>query len=298
MHGKCGAVSSSRCFVQFSHPGSEHEPDPGGGKAWNTHDSSHARKFMEFLGRWVDADGSRRSGRLRAWGEWEAESRLVRELRRPDGDWLHPRFLWEPFFVSKSDHRRLHNTDPFIFGERFLYSNCGQPRKPGLRALGRGSVVAFGSGRKIAGERRWMLDTVLVVADSVEYDADTARLALADVVPEAFLEVTAGPIADNEEATFRLYRGATPDDPVDGMYSFFPAREAEGDSGFPRPVIELPDEYFNPRSWQAPKGLWRDRSVDERRGLWRSLAEQVYHDGLVLGIRAALPDRRVGARKQ
>ena len=31
-----GGMSGSRCFVQFSHPGTEHEPDPGGGKAWNT----------------------------------------------------------------------------------------------------------------------------------------------------------------------------------------------------------------------------------------------------------------------
>ena len=32
-------------FVQFSHPGREHEPDPSGGKAWSTLDSQHARKF-------------------------------------------------------------------------------------------------------------------------------------------------------------------------------------------------------------------------------------------------------------
>ena len=98
-------MGSRRCFVQFSHPGSEHEPDPGGGKAWNTRDSSHARKSMEVPGSWVAADGSRRSGRLRAWGEWEAESRLMREPSRPAGDWLHPRSLWEPFYVPKSDHR-------------------------------------------------------------------------------------------------------------------------------------------------------------------------------------------------
>ena len=177
-------MSGSRCFVQFSHPGTEHEPDPGGGKAWNTHASSHARKFMEFPGRWMEEDGSTREGRLRAWGEWEAESHLLRELRRPGGDWLHPRFLWEPYYVPREDHHRLHNTDPFIFGPRFLYSNCGQLAKPGLRALGPGSVIAFGSGKGIAGDRRWMVDTVMVIAGSVEYGAGDAREALSGLADE------------------------------------------------------------------------------------------------------------------
>ncbi len=281
-----------RSFIQFSHPGREHEPDPGGEKAWNTWDTSHARKFMQFRGEWIDEDDGTRSGGLRAWGEWEPESDLIRELNQPCNDWLCPRYLWHPYYVPKDDHQRLHNTDPFIFGDRFLYSNCGQPSKPGLRRLGEGSVIAFGSGRKIEGERQWMLDTVLVVADSVEYAAPEARLVLDDLASDTFLAVTGGPIVDNEEASFRLYRGATPDEPVNGMFSFFPAMPADGDSGFPRPLIDLPVEYFNPRSWQAPKGLWRDRSSHELRGLWQCLVAQVREAGLVLGTYAELPERR------
>ena len=248
-------MTNSRCFVQFSHPGREHEPDPGGGKAWNTWDTSHARKFMQFRGEWIDEDDGTRSGGLRAWGEWEPESDLIRELNQPGGNWLYPRYLWHPYYVPKDDHQRLHNTDPFIFGDRFLYSNCGQPSKPGLRRLGEGSVIAFGSGRKIEGERQWMLDTVLVVADSVEYAAPEARLVLDDLASDTFLAVTGGPIVDNEEASFRLYRGATPDEPVNGMFSFFPAMPADGDSGFPRPLIDLPGEYFNPRRPSRPASV-------------------------------------------
>ena len=285
-------MTDNRCFVQFSHPGREHEPDPGGGKAWNTWDTSHARKFMQFRGEWIDEDEGTHSGSLRAWGEWEPESDLTRELNQPGGNWLYPRYLWHPYYVPKDDHQRLHNTDPFIFGDRFLYSNCGQPSKPGLRRLGAGSVIAFGSGRKIEGERRWMLDTVLVVADSVEYAAPEARLVLEDWASDTFLAVTGGPIVDNEEASFRLYWGATPDEPVNGMFSFFPAMPADGDSGFPRPPLNLPAEYFNPRSWQAPKGLWRERSSQELRALWNSLASQVWEAGLVLGAYAELPERR------
>ena len=288
-------MADNPCFVQFSHPGREHEPDPCGGKGWNTYDSTHGRKFMEFCGRWIEEDGSARSGSLRAWGEWEAESDLVCELNQPCQDSLYPRYLWHPYYVPKDDYERLHNTDPFIFGERFLYSNCGQRRgskSSGLTHLGRGSVIAFGSGKEIAGERKWLLDTVLVVADSFTYTAPEARRALADAAPEAFLTVTGGPIVDNEEASFRLYMGAAADDPAEGMFSFFPAMPAHGDAGFPRPLIDLPSEYFNPRSWQAPKGLWRERTSEELHGLWKSLVAQVREAGLVLGTHATLPERR------
>ena len=283
-------------FVQFPHPGREHKPDHGGGKAWNKLKSQHARKFMEFGGKWIEDDGSTRSGSLRAWGEWEAESDLIRKLSQPGQDSKYPRYLWHPYYIPKDNYRCLHNTDPFIFGERFLYSNCAQWRglkHSGLRQLGRGSVIAFGSGKEITGERKWVLDTVLVVADSLPYSAPEARRVLADSVPEAFLTVTGGPMVDSkDQASFRLYRGATADDPVDGMFSFFPAMPANGDAGFPRPVIELASEHFNPRSWQAQKGLRRNCTNEELRGIWKSLVSQVRGAGLLVGTHAAVPERR------
>ena len=280
-------------FVQFPHPGREHEPDLAGGKAWNTLNSQHARKFMEFGGKWIENDGSARSGNLRAWGEWEAESDLVCGLIQPRQDPHYPRYLCHPYYVPRDNYQWLHNTDPFIFGERFLYSNCKQVTVSSLAHLGRGSVIAFGSGMKIAGNPEWVLDTVLVVADSLTYSAPEARRVLADAAPEAFLTVTGGPMVDNnEQASFRLYRGATPEDPVEGMFSFFPAMPAHGEAGFLRPLIDLPSEYFNPRNWQAPKGVRQQRTSEELRGLWKSLVGQVRGAGLLLGTHAALPERR------
>lgn len=221
-------MSDSACFVQFPHPGGEHWPDRGGGKGWNTFDSGHARKFMQLRGTWIAGDGSVHGGELWAWGEWEAQSELVRSLDASGAPGL-PHHLWRPYYViPRGGYERLHNTDPFIFGERFLYSNCKQPSRPGLRQLGRGSVIAFGSKRG-----GWVLDTVLVVADYIDYAAPEAHRALVDEVPGAFLAVTAGPLVGNgEEETLRLYRGATPDDRVDGMFSFFPAMPAGRGAGF------------------------------------------------------------------
>ena len=109
--------------------------------------------------------------------------------------WDIPEYLWRPYYViPDAGCGGLHNTDPFIFGERFLYSNCKQLSGKRIRSLARGSVVAFGSEK--AGQ--WVLDTVLVVADFVDYTAAQAPSALAGFVPEAFLDVTGGPLADND----------------------------------------------------------------------------------------------------
>lgn len=278
-------MGDRRCFVQFSHPGREHEPDKDGGKAWNKSRHSHRRKFMSLRGEWIGQGSIKHTGKLYAWGEWEPESELLGELQQPSGDAQYPRYLWRPCFMPRDDYQGLHNTDPFIFGESFLYSNCGQGSKPGLRHLDSGSVIAFGSGKEINGERQWMLDTVLVVKDSVDYHPPAMLKGLSGSLPDAFLVATGGMLTDSG----RLYRGATFDDPVNGMFSFFPAIPAGGNSGFPRPLIDLPSEYFNRRSWQAPKGLWRDRTSGDLRGLWDSLVSQVLSYGLVLGTHASLP---------
>ena len=98
------------------------------------------------------------------------------------------------------------------------------------------------------------IDTVLVVADSLTYSAPEARRVLADAAPEAFLTVTCGPLVDNEQASFRLYRGATPEDPVGGMFSFFPrnasARGRRVSSSTDRPSGRV----FQPEELAGSKG--------------------------------------------
>ena len=236
-------MADKRCFVQFPHPGGEHS---SGG--WNKTHRSHKRKFTQIRGDWIERDGTKRSGDLWAWGEWEPESDLIRKLNAQHGESHHPRYLWKPYWVPRTCYKDLHNTDPFIFGDRFLYSNCGQlsRSKRGLKHLDRGSLIAFGSGKMVDGKRKWALDTVLVIKDSFPYDPLDPRKALGGKVPDAFLSVTGGPLTaaskirkNPEERGLRLYRGATPHDPVGRMFSFFPAKPAGGNSGFPRPFLSL-----------------------------------------------------------
>ena len=142
-------------FVQFPHPGSEHEPT-GPMMDWNR--GQHARKFLKAHGRYV-VDGVAREGAVAFWGEWEPQSRVVETFppEIPGG----PCFLHEPFWVSQPDGDRLQNTDPLVFGDRFLYSNCRQRRNRKLRELAPGSIVLFGSKRR----SEFVLDTVLVISD-------------------------------------------------------------------------------------------------------------------------------------
>ena len=301
-------MDDRRCFVQFPRPGGEHRPDHGDYIAWNPfkrngRDNPHRRKFLEFDGEWIDSDGRCHSDTLWAWGEWEAES-SARVLSRSKGDRHYPRYLGEPYWISRESHVGLHNTDPFIFGDRILYSNCGQGarNKRALKHLAPGSVIAFGSGKKDCGQPMWVLDTVLVVRDSFWYDPLDPAQALESKVSKTFLGVTGGPLSadpklrDNpNERCRRLYRGATPRDPVCGMYSFFPAMREGDDRGFARPSIELDAGYFTPANTQSPKGGKRRIDSDAvLQQLWQSLVGQVRSSGLVIGTRAESPPRREG----
>ena len=244
------AANARRRFVQFPHPGAEHSPDRNGAKAWNPTSKNHARKFLLLRGQWSNGTDNR-TGRLWAWGEWEPESELVKHLEAATPD--HPRYLWNPYFVRRPDYSGLHNTDPFIFNG-FIYSNCKQKAAGslrGLRELDRGSVLLFGS--RVGAN--WVMDTLLVISDFVDYDRSNHQRALRGVIPEAFWDVVLGPTyANRENDAFRLYRGATVDTPVDGMYSFFPCIPEGRDTGFPRPTVHLPAEYFSRGLLQGAKG--------------------------------------------
>ena len=295
-------MKNNRRLVQLPHPGRERSRAKG--EVWCKGRDGHARKFMQFRGAWAD-DDRERCGTLRAWGEWEPESTLVRTLDQPRGNRLYPRYLWSPTYRPPRSYRRLLNTDPLIFGERPLYSNCSQPRSQGqsaegLKHLDEGSIIVFGSGKKIQGKRAWVLDTVFVVARHVDYYVESMESDLDGCVSREFMDVTGRPLMSNTRTRLplRLYLGATPEHHVNGMYSFFPATPGEGSAGFPRPPISLPPEYsdyFDEGNWRAPKGqgrALRDLGEEELLELWECLRCQVRSAGLLIGTRAEFPRRQ------
>lgn len=278
------------CAVQFIHPGGEHHPDvPGPGiKRWNT--GAHQRKFMRAAGTSLDAAGEARDGEVLLWGEWEPPSTVeVLGESRPG----FPRYVHRPFLEPRTEFAGYRNTDPFVFGDEFLYTGCQQWRgKPHghpvqLRYLLPGSIILFGS----CASDRFLLDTVLVVHDSIDHQRDDYRDVLRGTVPDAYWTVTLDPWYSGppDGRSFRLYRGASPANAVNGMFSFFPCLRADGPTtrGFSRPDLsEL--ACVNPRlrqGWSATKLGHLAQAED----VWRSVRQSVLDQGCELGVRAAIP---------
>ena len=152
----------ARLFVQFVHPGAE--PDYGrsseGTVPWNT-SPKHKRKCIKHPIRYWCEDTQSDSGprEMYFWGEWEPASRFRKiEQSTP----IKPRAIHEIIPLEKipSDLTGYQNTDPFVFGDRFMYTTCQQLKKTSLREMDRGSIVVFGSYRKGS----FCIDTVFVVS--------------------------------------------------------------------------------------------------------------------------------------
>jgi len=168
-----------------------------------------------------------------------------------------------------------------------LYSNCkqitGPQRRPtSMQQLTRGSVICFGS--TVGGE--FCVDTVFVVASAEPWvPAEVADLD----VDDAFKTCTGGAITAGERdahLSLTLYRGATVDDPVAGMFSFVPARRADADDPrFPRPPIH--SAFINPFSRQSTWGSKRPLPTDTL----RDVRHQVIAADLLLGVLLYTPDR-------
>lgn len=275
--------------VQFLHPGGEHEPDSADCRSWNR--ANHQRTFLRCRGAYVGTDGVLTKDEIMFWGEWEPPVRVVASY--PDATAGLPRYICEPY-LDLPDHFDQHqNTDPFVFGERFIYAICQQytVRGPtGMQSLERGSIVLFGSHK----ENRFYLDTVFVVGKSIEHDAENYEVALEKYVPREYIDAVLRPwyaSLGTDPGPYRqgrLYLGATYTDPVAGMFSFFPCLPAEqAPAGFARPVIQLSD-YVTDTQRQSRR-VTPVPCLDTALAVWRHVVRQVEDAGLRLGIRADLP---------
>jgi hypothetical protein len=288
------AQTDRLCFVQFIHPGSEHKPDSAAGRSWNTED--HRRKFLTQTGRYLTAlDAKPTASNLVFWGEYEPPTRLVKSFEKPIAD--GPQYIFAPAPIAfHPNDPPLMNTDPFVFGDRFFYSICKQNNKHGptaMQRLARGSVILFGSGRH---RSQFVVDTVFVVADYVDWNLSNYRQRLAGVVPPEYFHSTLEPIAYEMKVrnlspsqTFRLYISATVEKPYEGMFSFFPCRPAKDGAvkGFARPAIRCSGIITDNLTQGQRMNSMADVATVQK--LWQTTARQVLEQGLFLGVHADLP---------
>jgi len=194
----------------------------------------------------VADDGSLSEGDLVFWGEWEAPSYVIERWEQKDP---LPRFLHRPVWERPTAKGTRQNTDPWVFGDSFKFSNCKQltPKRnrSALQSLTPGSIILFGS--TIGDE--FVIDTVFVVKDCCRFSPrDTPES------DEAFRICTVESLLTSGSADdpLTLYRGATYETPINGMYSFVPCRRANAEHvRFQRPAIP-PSRYVNPKSKQSP----------------------------------------------
>lgn len=270
-------------FVQFPHPGAEHVPSSDT-MPWNT--VEHRRKFLLAHGQYLDRSGGRRTGDVVFWGEWEPPSEV---LRRWPAQGRLPRVLHRPYWTKPASGGFRQNTDPWVWGDVMIYSNCkqltGPDRRPtSMQRLPEGSVIVFGS--TIDGV--FCADTVFVVATAEPWVP--AELAEADE-QDAFAVCTVGAIAASDRdahVRLTLYRGATLERPVAGMSSFVPALPHGEDARFARPAIRV-DGLINPASRQSTRGSKDPLPRTTVQEAWRTVFDQVAAAGLVHAVRLDVP---------
>jgi hypothetical protein len=269
--------------VQFPHPGREHAMPASGHRQWKLGTEPHGRTFLlsPATFRWAPEVEDQR-GEVAFWGEWEGAANLVAELE-PGAS--QPRWLCAPDPSATApvarDGQPPQNTDPYVWGAAMRYAFCRQPRNRKLRNLGRGSVILFGSSLG----HEFVLDTVLVVAGWIEH---RRRADLVGRTDANHTRATIEPMYGwgEDKRTYRLYVGATPDAPVDGMFSFVPCRPDDGaERGFARPALKL-GGLINPNARMQARMLDTARASGPE--LWRETVETVQACDLALATRLEL----------
>ena len=156
-----------------------------------------------------------------------------------------------------------------------------------MLALEPGSVIAFGSRPNY----QWVCDTVLVVREAIEHKRTDYEALLGTKAAELAFALTLRPMYSwpKAQGPFNAMFGATPEQTVEGMFSFVPCRPAADGvlCGFTRPRL-LDHPAINPSNTQAVSQN-KQISVDEFQTRWCQIADTVTAAGLALATRLDPP---------
>lgn len=274
--------------VQLNHPGAEKSFKLDRGysqhegkliREWNG-DKNHYRKFIHHQGCYVtEIGGVPKYDDILFWGEWEANS-YFQPINKSNPNGIH-----QPFH---SLHIRNHqNTDPYIFGDNFLYSICKQRGK--LNQLEKGSVLLFGSSFKDG----FLLDTVFVVG-SFESAHDVASNKAINYSRKYF-EVTLERLGNdyiypNPDSKLRLYRGLMYAENHE-FFSYTPCRKYNNvtNKGFARVILPY-EEIGGVMFSNNPTGIKILNSGRlESYAIWQAITQEVLNQGFSLGCKINEP---------
>ncbi|PBC73264.1 hypothetical protein [Fibrobacter intestinalis] len=285
-------------IIQFPHPHEEEYSKniTNGIKRWN--DGRHKRNFILSADEAITAKGAKpqRFESISFWGEWEPEAEVVKTFDKNSP----AKRLIKPLFPQKMPVPRgtkcCANTDPFVFGEHFKYSNCRQCNKNGvvktMQTLSAGSLILFGSvvyeGR--LPKKEFLLDTVFVTKDKGhQFVANPYRSALQSVLnlngaDADFEAATLKPLALSSGAsTFTLYQGQTYQENQE-FFSFVPCKE----NGEAFEKVKLTPDIVPGLTACAQNYSILGKSEKDgsnSREIWSAIVDYVLSLGLSLGVR-------------
>ena len=202
---------------------------------------------------------------------------------------------WEngKFITRKGEKKPCarQNTDPFVFGDYFLYSVCKQRKKirnsdlsefTKLGELEKGSIILFGSTiSKKQGGPYFVLDTVFVVGDYKAYHSKNAPSDLSGFVPNDYCDLM-GFVHWSPSNDFICYKGATVENPVNDMFSFVPCKPcSSGEVGFPRVKLSSSKFPFITDNLNAAPKFEDKYPIKD---LWNKICDVVREQGFELGV--------------
>lgn len=310
-------------FTQYTHPGGTHnlsvKERKTGVKQWN-YANGHRQKFVNTFGDCIDENGNiTYNQNLLFWNEWEPLS-TMHPIDRFEGVGVMPPCVHRPILEvdengiaispkydgkTYTSHgvkypRIRQNSDPFIYDEKFHYCRCKQRSFTTLKNMDHGSLMLFGSTiSKERGGPYYVIDTVFVVEQSKPYYAREYKRDLGDYVSDDYAQIIGFEQTEHPEVQFSLYKGANPQNPINGMFSFVPCKRCTGELvGFPK--VRIDSERMNALLNKqiivdnlncSPKYTLIE-NPDDCKLIWDEVRKQVHEQGFLLGFNFKY-DRRI-----
>jgi hypothetical protein len=211
-------------------------------------------------------------------------------------------YIENPVIPYKQGVKGWQNTDPYVLGRCFMYSNCHQVQHEFMRNLSPGTVIVMGSKNGV-----YRADTVLVIDKPLatysknDY-SELQELLKKGEISQTYWETTFVPLLglnnpkakrtcgntnDEHVPQFTLYKTVSYEEreSFNGMFSFFPCKPFEEGNGFERVAVKN-EEYMNPNFGMGVKGNQVIKDEKEVYNLWNDIKNQVLNDkqGLCLGV--------------
>ena len=295
--------SDNKLIVEFSHPGAEYVPykkkeDPNivfdnsskisGRRKWNNL-KSHKRKFIQSIGNFISEDNIlHKDKKLTFWGEWEAESNF-----KMINDNDTPRFVHYPILDKTYNGPTKHNTDPFVFGDNFWYTNCKQSSRPFLQRMSKNSIILFGTESKT----NFKLDTVFVIKQKFNYlEIQSAIKSFSEQLIKTNFTMN-NMLFDKNKTHYSYYVGKNFNDDKN-LFSFSPSKVLNKNTsvGHERVLLNINDFGLQKiGAGTVCKRLYLEKSINNNLDdkflydYWKKIVNACFDQGFVLGFDFELP---------